>query len=150
MLIRNYSFRLSQVYLASWISIQCGANFLKTSTGKSKHGGATMGSARTMLYAIRNKTNQDKEVPPAENRKLGLKISGGVRTAEDAKGYLELAKEVMGSSWPADTARGLGQGMWAEIEFHSLAGRMWAAFTTRGLMLCTLDHNLAVLGGRYR
>jgi deoxyribose-phosphate aldolase len=63
-----------------------GADFVKTSTGKLQPG-ATLDAARPMLEAIR-----------AAGRG-GFKAAGGVRTAEDAGTYLELADEIMGEGW---------------------------------------------------
>jgi deoxyribose-phosphate aldolase len=66
--------------------LQAGADFLKTSTGKLKPG-ATLEAARPMLEAI------------AHAGRGGFKASGGVRTAEDAAGYLRLADELLGPDW---------------------------------------------------
>lgn len=64
-----------------------GADFLKTSTGKIARG-ATLEAARAMLETV-------KKIP----RSLGVKISGGVRTIEQAEQYILLAQQIMGSSW---------------------------------------------------
>ncbi len=64
-----------------------GADFLKTSTGKISVG-ATLDAARIMLEAI-------KKFP----RAIGVKVSGGIRTPEQAKQYIELAKQIMGEPW---------------------------------------------------
>lgn len=76
---------------ASKACLQAGADFLKTSTGKIAVG-ATLESAATMLQAIREyqKTNQ---------RTIGFKASGGVRTAQDAANYIVLANAIMGDNW---------------------------------------------------
>ena len=73
---------------ASDISIESGADFIKTSTGKVPVN-ATPESARIMLEAIRDsgKTN------------VGFKPAGGIRTAEDAELHLKLAEEILGKSW---------------------------------------------------
>jgi deoxyribose-phosphate aldolase len=68
-------------------AIAGGADFLKTSTGKIAVG-ATLDAARVMLDAI------------AENdRRVGIKLSGGVRTLDDAAGYLDLIDHMMGPDW---------------------------------------------------
>jgi len=72
---------------ASEAAILSGADFLKTSTGKTPVG-ATLAAARTMLEVIHD---MDPEV--------GFKASGGVRTAGDAGAYLALADEIMGEDW---------------------------------------------------
>lgn len=72
---------------ASEAAVLSGADFLKTSTGKTKVG-ATLAAARTMLEVIHD---MDPEV--------GFKASGGVRTVGDAGAYLALADEIMGEGW---------------------------------------------------
>ncbi len=66
--------------------LDLGADFVKTSTGKLQPG-ATLDAARPMLGAIRTAGHG------------GFKAAGGVRTAEDAGRYLELADELMGEGW---------------------------------------------------
>ncbi|TCT15833.1 deoxyribose-phosphate aldolase [Bibersteinia trehalosi] len=78
---------------ASEISIQAGADFIKTSTGKVAVN-ATPESAKVMLETIRDLGVADK---------VGFKAAGGVKTAEEAKLYLELASEILGKTW-ADSA----------------------------------------------
>jgi deoxyribose-phosphate aldolase len=60
-----------------------GAHFLKTSTGKVGPG-ADLGSARVLLEAVR------------DNDAGGVKVSGGVRTAEQADDYLRLVAAILG------------------------------------------------------
>ena len=62
-----------------------GADFLKTSTGK------------TARSAIPEAARQLFEVAAAAPRPVGVKISGGVRTVEDAALYLEIADEILGA-----------------------------------------------------
>ncbi|MDX2101122.1 MAG: deoxyribose-phosphate aldolase [Alphaproteobacteria bacterium] len=69
------------------IAIECGADFLKTSTGKVPVG-ATLPAAEVMLRTI-----------IGSGRPVGLKISGGLRTAEQIAPYLTLADRLMGVSW---------------------------------------------------
>jgi deoxyribose-phosphate aldolase len=72
---------------ASELAIKSGADFIKTSTGKSKIS-ATPEAVTTMLQVIR-----DSERP------VGLKPSGGIRTVADAQQYLDLANAIMGPQW---------------------------------------------------
>ena len=78
---------LDHVREASELAIACGADFIKTSTGKTAHS-ASLAAARTMLTVI-----------AAVGRPVGLKPSGGIRTLADATGYLALADEIMGTHW---------------------------------------------------
>jgi deoxyribose-phosphate aldolase len=72
---------------ASELAIAAGADFIKTSTGKSPIS-ATPDAVRLMLDAIK-----------ASGRPVGLKPSGGIRTLADAAGYLALADAAMGPDW---------------------------------------------------
>ncbi len=73
---------------ASEIAIAAGADFIKTSTGKTEVG-ATIEAAEAMLSAIKNSGKDN----------VGFKASGGIRTVEDATKYLDVANNIMGSSW---------------------------------------------------
>jgi len=74
---------------ASEISINAGADFIKTSTGKVPVN-ATLEYARMMLEVIR-----DMNVAST----VGFKPAGGVRTAEEASAYLAMADEILGEQW---------------------------------------------------
>ncbi|ARJ41242.1 deoxyribose-phosphate aldolase [Pantoea alhagi] len=74
---------------ASEIAIDAGADFIKTSTGKVPVN-ATPEVAKIMMEVIRDKGVQDR---------VGFKPAGGVRTAEDAALYLQLADDILGSGW---------------------------------------------------
>ncbi len=72
---------------ASELSIDAGADFIKTSTGKIAEN-ATLEAAEVMLKVIHEK-----------NDKVGFKASGGVRDAEMADRYLTLAADIMDAEW---------------------------------------------------
>jgi deoxyribose-phosphate aldolase len=78
---------IDQVSAAARLAIAQGADFVKTSTGKTS-ASASPDAARAMLVEIRR-----------SNRAVGLKPSGGIRTVDDAAGYLAIADEVMGVLW---------------------------------------------------
>lgn len=82
---------LSILANASRDVLLAGADFLKTSTGKISIG-ATLPAAKTMLMVI-------KEMASQLNRPIGFKVSGGVRTVEQANHYIALADEIMGNNW---------------------------------------------------
>ena len=72
---------------AARLALDCGADFLKTSTGKAAvH--ATPEAARVMLETIAERGGE-----------AGFKASGGLRTMADALPYLELAEEILGPGW---------------------------------------------------
>jgi deoxyribose-phosphate aldolase len=75
------------VAAAARAAIDEGADFVKTSTGKSRVS-ATPQAAATMLDVI-----------AATDRSVGIKPSGGIRSAEDAAVYLGLAADKMGDEW---------------------------------------------------
>jgi deoxyribose-phosphate aldolase len=76
-----------RIAIASRIAIAAGADFIKTSTGKTKVS-ATPEAVDIMLAAIRE-----------ADRPVGLKPSGGIRTLEDARRYIDQAEAVMGQGW---------------------------------------------------
>lgn len=76
---------------ASILAMYSGADFIKTSTGKG-YPGATVEAVYTMCKAI--KTYQS-----ITGRKIGIKVSGGVRTAEDVVRYYTIVKEILGKEW---------------------------------------------------
>lgn len=78
---------LDKVRAAAELAISSGADFIKTSTGKTAHS-ASIPAARVMLNVI-----------GMTGRPIGLKPSGGIRTLADAKGYLDLADAIMGPDW---------------------------------------------------
>lgn len=75
------------ILAASRLALAGGADFLKTSTGKSPVS-ATPKAAEAMLFAIRE-----------TGARAGLKVSGGIRTVADAAAYLALADAAMGPDW---------------------------------------------------
>jgi deoxyribose-phosphate aldolase len=76
------------LYAASVLALDAGADFLKTSTGKHATGGASLEAAATMLQSIRD-TGFD----------AGVKISGGVKTVGDGAQYIALTESMMGKDW---------------------------------------------------
>ena len=74
---------------ASKLSIECGADFIKTSTGKTPVS-ATLEAANVMLEVIRD-----------SGKPVGFKASGGVKTTAQAADYMALADKIMGADWIA-------------------------------------------------
>jgi deoxyribose-phosphate aldolase len=72
---------------AAELSVACGADFLKTSTGK-RSPAATPEATRILL-----------EVSKAHGGRLGVKPAGGIRDTGTAGAYLALADGVMGPGW---------------------------------------------------
>jgi deoxyribose-phosphate aldolase len=76
---------------ASMISMEAGADFVKTSTGKAASG-ATPGVVLVMLEAIRDYAERS-------GRAVGMKAAGGVSTSKAALHQLVLVKETLGDEW---------------------------------------------------
>ncbi|MBI2750579.1 MAG: deoxyribose-phosphate aldolase [Burkholderiales bacterium] len=71
---------------ATRLALDAGADYVKTSTGKTKVS-ATPQAARTML----------QEIAAHGTPTSGFKASGGIRTVQEAKGYLELVADILGA-----------------------------------------------------
>jgi deoxyribose-phosphate aldolase len=67
-------------------ALDAGADFVKTSTGRSRVG-ATLEAAAVILECIR------------ERGRGGLKAAGGIRTLAQARSYFELAEQICGAGW---------------------------------------------------
>ncbi|MFA3783108.1 deoxyribose-phosphate aldolase [Melioribacteraceae bacterium 4301-Me] len=76
---------------ACLISKQAKADFVKTSTGFSK-GGATVGDVALMKYVV--------------GSSVGVKASGGIRTAEDAAAMIESGADRIGASASVKIVKG--------------------------------------------
>src|SRR5579871_4317715 len=82
---------LRNVYAASMVAMQAGADFIKTSTGKEDVN-ATMPVSLVMLRALR-------DYGALTGHEIGFKPAGGLRTAKDALNWLFLMKEELGDRW---------------------------------------------------
>ena len=76
---------------ASWLAMLAGADFIKTSTGKTQPA-ATLPVTLLMLEAVRDFKLQT-------GRQVGVKPAGGIRTSKDAIKYLVTVNEVAGEDW---------------------------------------------------
>lgn len=92
-------------------ALAAGADFVKTSTGKTSPG-ATLEAAVPMLEAVR------------DAGRGGFKASGGIRTAEDAAAYLALADDLLGPGWASRETMRFGA--------SSLLGDLLAALGAAG------------------
>lgn len=79
------------IYTASMIAMDAGADFIKTSTGKSAVS-ATPEAAWVMCLAI-NTFYLETGI------KVGLKPAGGIVTVEDARIYHNIVREILGEEW---------------------------------------------------
>jgi len=76
---------------ASDLAMACGADFIKTSTGKVQPA-ATPPVVLVMLEAIR-------DFYLATGRRVGMKPAGGIKTSKQALHLLVMVKETLGDAW---------------------------------------------------
>ncbi|MEG2479366.1 MAG: deoxyribose-phosphate aldolase [Mucinivorans sp.] len=76
---------------ASWVAMCGGADFIKSSTGKSS-AGASPEAVAVMCVAI-------KEFYEQTGKRVGIKCSGGINTMDHALLYYNIVREVLGSEW---------------------------------------------------
>jgi deoxyribose-phosphate aldolase len=91
---------MENIKRAAILSLYSGADFIKTSTGKG-YPGATPEAVYMMCKVV-------KQYAAISGRMAGVKISGGVRTAEDAVLYYTLVKELLGEEWLNSTLFRIG------------------------------------------
>src|SRR5690554_1507273 len=87
--------KAEKIYQAAILSLYSGADFLKTSTGKG-YPGATPEAVFVICHAIRSYHEKT-------GRKVGVKVSGGVSTPEDAVSYYTIVKTILGEEWCNNT-----------------------------------------------
>lgn len=76
---------------ASFIAMENGADFIKTSTGKSEPA-ATPEAARVMCQCI-------KDYHTSTGKKVGFKAAGGIVTTQDALTYYGIVRDILGPEW---------------------------------------------------
>lgn len=76
---------------ASFLAMEAGADFIKTSTGKQEPA-ATPQAALVMCRCIR-------EYYGRTGRKVGFKPAGGISSADDALRYMEIVERELGEEW---------------------------------------------------
>ncbi|MDR0694242.1 MAG: deoxyribose-phosphate aldolase [Prevotellaceae bacterium] len=81
----------TQIAIASFIAMEAGADFIKTSTGKMEPA-ATPAAAWIMANCIR-------QFYEKTGKKIGLKPAGGIVSPDDALTYYAIVKKVLGGDW---------------------------------------------------
>ena len=114
---------LGNVYAASMVAMQAGADFIKTSTGKEGVN-ATLPVSLTMLRALRDYGERT-------GYRIGFKPAGGMKSAKDAIAWHILMREELGRDWLEPDLFRLGaSSMLGDIERqleHHVTGRYAAA-----------------------
>ncbi len=82
---------LSEVRKAALLAMDAGADFIKTSTGKTTEG-ASPESFHVMCVAI-------KDFYSKTGKKVGIKAAGGISTVEKAIKFIQIAKCSLGEEW---------------------------------------------------
>lgn len=80
-----------KIAAASFLAMEAGADFIKTSTGKVEVN-ATPVAAYVMCECI-------KKYYEATGKKIGFKAAGGISTAKDAVCYYYIVQTVLGREW---------------------------------------------------
>ncbi|MDY9917886.1 deoxyribose-phosphate aldolase [Porphyromonadaceae bacterium KH3R12] len=91
---------VKNIHDAAILALYSGADFLKTSTGKG-YPGASPEAAYVICQAILS-------YHAKTGKKIGLKMSGGIATTEDAVKYYTIVKEILGEEWCNNTLFRLG------------------------------------------
>ena len=82
---------MNDIKRASLLAIAAGADFIKTSTGKTEPA-ATLEAAYVMCHTIR-------EYYQATGIKIGFKPAGGIATTEEAVKFYTIVNHILGEEW---------------------------------------------------
>lgn len=105
----------SEVMKASVLALYSGADFIKTSTGKTGTG-ATPEAVYAMALAVR-------EYSSLNGVRVGIKVAGGVRTASEAVKYYTIIKEVLGQEWLTPDLFRIGASSLADSLLSEITGK---------------------------
>lgn len=90
-ILETGALNVDQIWQASILAIEAGADFIKTSTGKLPQA-ASPEAAFVMCLAIKQHFEET-------GQKIGFKPAGGIVTPEDALLYLTIVQEILGNEW---------------------------------------------------
>jgi len=102
------------VYRASMISMDAGADFIKTSTGKTTIS-ATPEAAFVMCHAISDFYSET-------GIRVGFKAAGGIVTPADAVTYYKIVKQCLGEEWLNNTLFRIGASRLANNILSGISG----------------------------
>lgn len=103
------------IYKASFLAMQAGADFIKTSTGKIKVN-ATPEATFVMCHAIKNWYSET-------GTKVGYKAAGGVASTEEAVQHYTIVKEILGTEWLNNQSFRFGASRLANNLLSSITGK---------------------------
>jgi deoxyribose-phosphate aldolase len=110
----------AQIADAGFLAMEAGADFIKTSTGKTDPA-ATPEAAWIMTQCIRRFYAQT-------GRKVGFKPAGGIVSSNDAVLYYAIVKNVLGDEWLTPALFRLGASRMANNLLSSLTGKTVSYF----------------------
>jgi len=114
-LLDNYE----QIFMASMIAMDAGADFIKTSTGKTPVS-ATPEAAYVMCRAI-------SDFYQETGIKVGFKAAGGIVNPSDASNYYQIVKHCLGEEWLKNSLFRIGASRLANNILSEISG-------------CRIDH----------
>jgi deoxyribose-phosphate aldolase len=110
----------ANIWKASQLAMQAGADFIKTSTGKLEPA-ATPEAAWVMCQTI-------KSYYEKTGKKVGFKAAGGIVETADALKYIAIVKEVLGDEWLNNKLFRIGASRLANNLLTSINGKSVAYF----------------------
>ncbi len=111
---------LQDIKLASFLAMEAGADFIKTSTGKLEPA-ATPEAMYVMCEAI-------KEFYEKTGKKIGIKPAGGVAKTADATYYYSIVEQILGDEWLNPDLFRLGASRLANTLLTDITGKEVAYF----------------------
>ncbi len=105
----------NDIKLASFLAMEAGADFIKTSTGKLEPA-ATPEAVYVMCSAI-------KEFYEKTGRKVGMKPAGGVSNSYDAVLFYTIAEQVLGQDWLYPGLFRFGTSRLADVLLSDILGK---------------------------
>ena len=105
-----------QIWMASLLSMEAGADFIKTSTGKISPA-ATEEAFVVMADTILEYYNKTGKM-------IGIKPAGGISEPEQALSYFQLLSEILGEKWMNNNYFRIGASRLADKVVNALAERI--------------------------
>lgn len=113
---------LNDIKLASFLAMEAGADFIKTSTGKLEPA-ATPEAVYVMCSAINEFFNKT-------GRKVGIKPAGGVSNSYDATLFYTIVEQVLGQDWLYPGLFRFGTSRLADVLLSDILGNKVKYFST--------------------
>jgi len=112
---------LSDIRLASFLAMEAGADFIKTSTGK-----IDVAATPEALYVM---CQAAKDYHDETGRMVGIKPAGGMATAHDAIMFYSIVEEILGEKWLNNKWLRFGASRLADNLLSDIVGEKVAYFS---------------------